>query len=81
MTLRYKKLDEKSFNSGKEINRDNFNPVAVMVSIDTIDEKEIKRLLEEACYCIAYMRNEINGYLLAEREILESINKVIPTWR
>jgi len=76
VTLRYKKLDEKSFNSGKEINRDNFNPVAVMVSIDTLDEKEIKRLLEESCYHIANLHNQLNRYQIAVEEIARSVDGV-----
>lgn len=44
------------------INRNNFNPVSVAMVLDKLDVKETKRLLKEACYCIAdmKMKNEID---------------------
>ena len=68
---------EKQYDCLNDIDRSNFNPVSVMIAIDKLDASETKRLLEEACYCIANARNEISGHLLAEREILESLNRVM----
>ncbi len=62
----------------KDIDRDNFNTVSVMVCLDVIDEEESKRLLEEACYCIANLKKEINKHLGVERDVLEAFNRRWP---
>lgn len=64
------------YNRLNDIDRNNFNPVAVMVALDKLDSEETKRLLEEACYHIADLHNQLNRYLLMVKETTESISKM-----